>query len=36
MATHRMVTAIAAHQLSTMASGGGYGQLDDAAVVKIF
>jgi len=31
-----LVTAAAAHQLLVMASGAGYGELDDAAVVKIF
>ena len=31
-----LVTAAAAHQLLMMASGAGYGALDDAAVVKVF
>ena len=31
-----LVTAAAAHQLLMMASGAGYGTLDDAAVVKVF
>ena len=31
-----LVTAAAAHQLLMMASGAGYGELDDAAAVKVF
>jgi 3-hydroxyisobutyrate dehydrogenase len=31
-----LVTAAAAHQLFLMASGAGYGDLDDAAAVKVF